>query len=89
MINLTESLPFDLVMAPQEPRAWLLELVDGQRCNAAGGATTTVGDRRLNFHCQNGFVYGDPDPALPLWTVHYQANGSNTMESVPVAVVYQ
>ncbi|MFS8102448.1 serine/threonine protein kinase [Lentzea alba] len=89
MINLTEPLPFDLVMAPQEPRAWLLELADGQRCNAAGGATTTVGDLRLNFHCQNGFVYGDPDPASRLWTVHYQANGSNIMESVPVAVVYQ
>lgn len=67
---------------------WSLKLVDGQTCSFITGATGAVGNMRLNYGCPNGELFGDPDQSTPLWTIYYQANGSNDLVKVGIVSAY-
>jgi hypothetical protein len=71
---------------------WALELVDGFRCTELGGATTLVGNRRLNYGCvsprkrtSHADLYGEPDKQRPRWTI-YEARGSDVRAMRRVAI---
>ena len=55
-LKLTKKLPGKFRNRPgRRPLSvWALELADGARCTFLGGATTTIGDQRLNYGCNRG-----------------------------------
>ena len=67
---------------------WLLQLANGQSCLFAQGGTAVLDNMRLNYSCGEGVVYGDPNRDNPVWTVLYQATGSNDLVPVGVGVAY-
>ncbi|NGN66723.1 hypothetical protein G5C51_22815, partial [Streptomyces sp. A7024] len=69
--------------------AYRIKLANGQTCGYMGGATTTVGGKRLNFGCPQGYAYGDPDTGGPVWTIAYKAKGAASLKQVGIAAVYQ
>jgi len=55
-LTLTEPLPAPEVSQDTGAHAWLVELADGKVCEYATGATSGVGDERINYFCPS------PDP---------------------------
>ncbi|MCW2685361.1 MAG: afsK7, partial [Mycobacterium sp.] len=67
---------------------WALELYDGRKCVLAGGASSILEGRRLNYFCQHGGstgLWGFPDRGTQPWTI-YSAPYTATLlsEHVPV-----
>ncbi len=89
VINLTAPLPYSTGSTTGGLQAWLMVLSNGQKCSAAGGATTTLEGMRLNYHCTNGFIYGDLDDGKPTWTARFQANDNPILETTTIATVYR
>jgi hypothetical protein len=49
---------------------WALELMSGERCVFAEGATNVVAGRRLNYICSRShYLFGAPDTARALWGI--------------------
>lgn len=67
---------------------WFLQLTNGQSCLFAQGGTEVLDNMRLNYSCPQGVVYGDPDHSTSVWSVMYQASGSNNLIQVGVRVAY-
>lgn len=67
---------------------WALQLTSGHDCLFAGGATATIGSRRLNYFCSGlGPVglWGYPNRKAQPWTI-YEAPGSATKLRTTVAI---
>ncbi|WP_455359617.1 hypothetical protein [Streptomyces sp. SYSU K21746] len=91
-LTLTESLPGNNFHIPggPVPTPLLLELVNGDICRFASGATDALVGQRLNYTCeQGGSVYGDPNQSRALWTAAYRADEASTTVSTPIRTVYQ
>jgi len=67
---------------------WFLMLTNRQSCTFDQGGTVVVDNKRLNYSCADGVVYGDPDHSQQVWKVFYQATGSNNIRQVGIAVAY-
>lgn len=68
---------------------WFVELENGLTCQTIGGATGVLNGMRLAYGCHNGDVlYGSPDKNEPVWTIHYQKDGSPTVEIVAIRTAW-
>jgi hypothetical protein len=67
---------------------WVIDLINGERCGFALGATMAVGDERANYSCPSGWLYGDPDRSAAKWTIHFQATDTAPLTSVAIATAY-
>lgn len=76
----------NLVSPNNDP--WTVQLADGQTCVFTQGAGAALGTMRLNYVCSRGVIYGDPDRSSPVWTMFYQATGSNDLVKTDVRVAY-
>lgn len=59
LLTLTSPLPTPEASGAPASQAWLVELADGTLCGFATGATTGVGEKRLNYLC----AVDNPDPS--------------------------
>ncbi len=67
---------------------WAVELANGERCTFQTGATAVLAGERVNYECSGGgFILGEVDRDLEVWTVSYVANDAavSTLEEVTVA----
>lgn len=87
-VQVVPDAPLKASTANPNADPWTVQLADGQTCVFSQGATAALGGMRLNYGCPKGVIYGDPDRSLPVWTVFYQANGSNDLVRVDVQVAY-
>ncbi len=72
-LNLTSPLPTPNPPAAESAQAWVVELADGTICDFGTGATTGIGDKRLNYLCSSDNrdmavgLLGDLQPGT-VWT---------------------
>jgi hypothetical protein len=58
---------------------WALELMSGERCVFAEGATNVVRGRRLNYTCSRShYLWGSPDTSHALWRIRASRNYRGT-----------
>lgn len=93
-VTMLEVTMLELANAPaQQERGgdtvWALELEGGERCLMISGATSTAAGERLNYQCDSGVIYGDPDTDSEVWTVHYQAEGALAQTARDVVVAWR
>jgi hypothetical protein len=67
---------------------WYIDLVDGQKCGFVLGATMAIGDRRANYSCDRGWLYGDVDRSSGQWTILIQGDGATGLTPVSIATAY-
>jgi hypothetical protein len=67
---------------------WALVLGNGESCAFAQGGTDAKNTERLNYQCESGVIYGDPDRSLPVWSVHYEVAGSGVQMTRYVMTAY-
>jgi len=67
---------------------WALVIADGQMCVFITGASQVVDGLRESYGCPGGSLYGDPNRSSPIWTIWYQAAGSNSLVQINVLKSY-
>lgn len=68
---------------------WALELTNGERCTFQTNSTTVLAGERVNYECTGGgFILGEVDRDLQVWTVSYVANGSGATTLVDLTVAW-
>lgn len=86
-----DAAPADVAAEAIDPREipWALELANGTRCGLLTGATAVLAGQRINYGCEDGgFVLGEVDHALPMWTVTYLAEGASATDLVDVVTAW-
>jgi hypothetical protein len=64
---------------PTDSPPWALELMSGERCVFAEGATSVVEGRRLNYTCSRShYLWGPPDTSHALWRIRASRNYEGT-----------
>jgi hypothetical protein len=75
-LRLTRPLPSSLANRGSlslRDQPWALELYDGRKCVFAGGASSVLAGRRLNYFCAHGGsvgLWGFPDRSTQPWTIY-------------------
>lgn len=70
---------------------WALELYDGRTCTLAGGASSVVSGRRLNYFCTTGGstgLWGFPNRKTEPWTIYiapYSATHLSDLATIRIA----
>jgi hypothetical protein len=73
-LKLTHALPHGMA-DPGKPSTkglpWSLETTSGAKCAFAGGATSVIGGRRLNYFCGKSTIglWGSPNRKTEPWTI--------------------
>lgn len=86
-----DAAPAEAAAEAIDPREipWALELANGTRCGLLTGATAVLAGQRINYGCEDGgFVLGEVDHALPMWTVTYLAEGASATDLVDVVTAW-
>jgi hypothetical protein len=70
---------------------WALELMNGERCVFAEGATNVVEGRRLNYTCNRShYLWGSPDTSDALWRIRASRNyGGTSMRRLAIRVAWR
>jgi hypothetical protein len=74
--------------ALESSNPWYVDLVDGQQCGFVLGATMAIGDRRANYSCDHGWLYGDVDRSSGQWTILIQPDGATDLTPVSIVTAY-
>ncbi|WP_019814679.1 hypothetical protein [Saccharomonospora saliphila] len=67
---------------------WFMELADGTRCVKVIGVPEIREDLHLSYRCDDGFLYGIPDEAKQVWTIHHRLSGSETPELAEIRAAW-
>jgi hypothetical protein len=74
-LKLTDSLPRHFGNRPGPTvhgLPWAIQTTTGKNCLVLTGASTFVGDRRVNYACKGGGgLVGSPRKSTALWTIRY------------------
>jgi hypothetical protein len=64
---------------------WALELVNGDRCVIAGGASGEVASQPISYLCDHGFLVGYVDRRRQPWVIGYLRSRTSRVDKVAVA----